>query len=133
MRAVSNPDDGDYGRLAFGLPYDQHDGARAVLTAFDVSRFGLITPEVRIRNNQADFGLRKFHAQPRRRLFLFLQQVVEIIVGWIHPAGFNRIADFGRQVTQPIGATFQSTQSQELGILPSVGKNAPSNPRIFAG
>jgi hypothetical protein len=69
MRAVSNRDDGDYGRLAFGLPYDQHDGARAVLTAFDVSGFGLITPEVRIRNNQADFGLRKSMRNPATDYF----------------------------------------------------------------
>jgi hypothetical protein len=51
MWAVSDRNDRDHRRLAFGLLYDQHDCARAVLAAFDVTRLGLITPEVRIRND----------------------------------------------------------------------------------
>jgi hypothetical protein len=57
MRTVSDRDDRDYGRLACRTTNNR---ARAVLTAFDVARFGLITPQIRIRNNQTDFGLRKF-------------------------------------------------------------------------
>jgi hypothetical protein len=51
MWAVSDRDYRDHWRLAFGLLYDEHDGTRAILAAFDVARFCLIAPEVRIRNN----------------------------------------------------------------------------------
>ena len=102
MLAVGDRNDRDHRRLVFGLLYDQHDRARAVLTAFDVARLGLITSEVGIRNDEADFGRRKFHAQPGCRLFLLFQQVVEVIVGRIHLRGFDRIRHFGGQFAQPI-------------------------------
>jgi hypothetical protein len=44
-------------------------------------RMNCVRTQVRIRNNQADFWLRKFRAQPRRRPFLFFQQVDEMVMG----------------------------------------------------
>ena len=44
-----------------GLLDDQNDGTGAILSPFNLPRFGLVAPQKRTGNNQADFGSRDGH------------------------------------------------------------------------
>jgi hypothetical protein len=44
---------------------------------------------------------------------VFLQQIVEMIIGWIHRAGFDRVRDPGRQLLDASAPNFPRSVVEE--------------------
>lgn len=103
-RAMGDRQHGHNGR-SIGLPLNrQHDHAGPVLPTLLAASLMFVVPKVRIRDDQADFGIRERHESPR----LGIEQGVEMGMVRVHAGRRDGLHLLGGQVGRGEAATLHA-------------------------